>query len=216
MTQSQILMSQSLTESMIQEIKDQQEESPVTESNPILTDTPIPAPNEDSNQTMTITTTNAMVVDSSAAADASKNSSISTVSITDDSNSSTTTNTIVEQQQPQSDYEQSVTDKENQLLGSFNQLNLNNVVAESQPQVELHSNGKKSDLVNEEDQPASLPFDDTTPSSNGSINNGGSSIVQSTELLIEDAINNTTSQQQTNGHKNGAFDDVLWVSRTDA
>lgn len=153
MTQSQLLMSQSLTESMIQEIKE------VTNSTPAESDyTEVTQQPQESTILTTMTTTTH--ADNGGSGDA------------------------------QSQYEISVTEKENLLISSFNKnLNLNNGSNSDQQQQEnvvhdhdigdgLHHNGK----------------------------NGSEAVdigMKTTELIIQDAIN------QQNGHKNGGFDDVL-------
>ncbi|XP_055546513.1 inner centromere protein isoform X7 [Wyeomyia smithii] len=89
------------------------------------------------------------------------------------------------------DYERSVTEKENFLLGSFN----NN----------LNSNGGSG--IGSSQQPSSLessssPVGATT---NGKSTSGATTIAETTELIIEDAI----MSGQTNGHKNGSIDNVF-------
>uniref|UniRef100_A0A1Q3FG55 Putative microtubule-associated protein n=1 Tax=Culex tarsalis TaxID=7177 RepID=A0A1Q3FG55_CULTA len=84
-----------------------------------------------------------------------------------------------------SDYERSVTEKENLLLGAFN--------------------NKGSSAGSQ--QPSSLESSSTTPSAttNGKSTPGATTIAETTELIIEDAI----MSGQTNGHKNGSIDNVF-------
>lgn len=83
------------------------------------------------------------------------------------------------------DYERSVTEKENLLLGAFN------------------NNGSSAGSQ----QPSSLESSSTTPgaTTNGKSTPGATTIAETTELIIEDAI----MSGQTNGHKNGSIDNVL-------
>ncbi|EDS31158.1 microtubule-associated protein [Culex quinquefasciatus] len=88
------------------------------------------------------------------------------------------------------DYERSVTEKENLLLGAFNNNGHDN-------------NGSSAGSQ----QPSSLESSSTTPgaTTNGKSTPGATTIAETTELIIEDAI----MSGQTNGHKNGSIDNVL-------
>lgn len=144
-------MSQSLTESMIQEIKE------VTNSTDNATDV---KPQQEESTTMTTVTNATPTANNGGSGDV------------------------------HSQYEISVTEKENLLISSFNKnLNLNNGSNSDQQQQQnllqdqdigdgLHHNGKNGTEV---------------------VDIG----MKTTELIIQDAIN------QQNGHKNGGFDDVL-------
>ncbi|XP_053697267.1 bromodomain-containing protein DDB_G0270170 isoform X3 [Sabethes cyaneus] len=90
------------------------------------------------------------------------------------------------------DYERSVTEKENFLLGSFN----NNV----------NSNGGSG--IGSSQQPSSLESGSTPvggATTNGKSTSAATTIAETTELIIEDAI----MSGQTNGHKNGSIDNVF-------
>ncbi|XP_058840069.1 inner centromere protein A-like isoform X6 [Topomyia yanbarensis] len=95
------------------------------------------------------------------------------------------------------EYERSVTEKENYLLGSFNNNLNSNVVA---------SNGGDSDIGSSQ-QPSSLESSSTPVgvTTNGKSTPGATTIAETTELIIEDAI----MSGQTNGHKNGSIDNVF-------
>ncbi|XP_039429656.1 MAP7 domain-containing protein 1 isoform X13 [Culex pipiens pallens] len=88
------------------------------------------------------------------------------------------------------DYERSVTEKENLLLGAFNNNGHDN-------------NGSSAGSQ----QPSSLESSSTTPgaTTNGKSTPGATTIAETTELIIEDAI----MSGQTNGHKNGSIDNVF-------
>ncbi|XP_062565240.1 MAP7 domain-containing protein 1 isoform X14 [Armigeres subalbatus] len=96
------------------------------------------------------------------------------------------------------DYERSVTEKENLLLGSFNN-NLKNSNATSNGGSDNGSSLQPS-LVESSSTPAAAHV-------NGKSTNAGdaTTIAETTELIIEDAI----MSGQTNGHKNGSIDNVF-------
>lgn len=146
-------MSQSLTESMIQEIKEVTNATPAEESTQ--------QPQEETTTLLTTTmTTTTTSPDNGGGGDA------------------------------QSQYEISVTEKENLLISSFNKnLNLNN--------------GSNSDDQQQKQENVAQDMGDGLHH-NGK--NGSEAVdigIKTTELIIQDAIN------QQNGHKNGGFDDVL-------
>ncbi|XP_063696683.1 ensconsin isoform X3 [Culicoides brevitarsis] len=149
MTQSQILMSQSLTESMIQEIKEVTAENSAESSNNSNSD----ASSQQQKQPDLTTQTPAANAD-----EPGKNG-------TGDAHSQ---------------YENSVTEKENLLISNFNKnLNLNNGSSNSeQMDANEHHNGKNGSEAHDIG-------------------------MKTTELIIQDAIN------QQNGHKNGGFDDMI-------
>lgn len=154
MTQSQLLMSQSLTESMIQEIKE------VTNSAESSNNSKEIKPQQEESTTLTTMANATPTADNGGSGDA------------------------------HSQYEISVTEKENLLISSFNKnFNLNNGSNSDQQQPET--------LVHDQDIGDGLHH-------NGK--NGSEAVdigMKTTELIIQDAIN------QQNGHKNGGFDDVL-------
>lgn len=157
MTQSQLLMSQSLTESMIQEIKE------VTNATPAEKSTQ-QQPQEESTTLLTTTmTTTTTSPDNGGGGDA------------------------------QSQYEISVTEKENLLISSFNKnLSLNN--------------GSNSDDQQQKQENVVAQDHDMGDGLHHNGKNGSEAVdigIKTTELIIQDAIN------QQNGHKNGGFDDVL-------
>ncbi|XP_021704922.1 putative uncharacterized protein DDB_G0271606 isoform X7 [Aedes aegypti] len=89
------------------------------------------------------------------------------------------------------EYERSVTEKENLLLGSFNN-NLNSNAT---------SNGGSDNGSSQ--QPSSL--ESSAATTNGKSAPAATTIAETTELIIEDAI----MSGQTNGHKNGSIDNVF-------
>lgn len=146
MTQSQIIMSQSLTESMIQEIKEANSSTEATQK---------PETTNDSSDAAT---------DKGGSGDA------------------------------QSQYEVSVTEKENLLISSFNK-NLN-----------LNGSSSNSDHVQEQTTLVQVQDQEIGDGVHHNGKNGSEAVdigIKTTELIIQDAIN------QQNGHKNGGFDDVL-------
>ncbi|XP_065092882.1 uncharacterized protein ens isoform X9 [Ochlerotatus camptorhynchus] len=94
------------------------------------------------------------------------------------------------------EYERSVTEKENLLLGSFN--NNMNSNATSNGGSDNGSSQQPSSL-----ESSSMPAVGAT--TNGKLTPGATTIAETTELIIEDAI----MSGQTNGHKNGSIDNVF-------
>uniref|UniRef100_A0A336K9C3 CSON004601 protein n=1 Tax=Culicoides sonorensis TaxID=179676 RepID=A0A336K9C3_CULSO len=168
MTQSQLLMSQSLTESMIQEIKEVTNSTNAETSN---------------NASENVETTQVEESQEPQQQQQQQQETVSETSgVTDNGGSG----------DAQSQYEISVTEKENLLISSFNQnLNLNN--------------GSSGDHLQEKQQHEEKSENNGEESHHNGKN--GSELVdigiKTTELIIQDAIN------QQNGHKNGGFEDVL-------